>query len=87
MRETNTSARRERFDWIGDALFHVVHFAAKFGFQVHPTGELPMPEQIADPEPRWRWCHDCGRETVWDGYRWVLEGGLSYECSRCGTVV
>lgn len=45
-----------------------------------------MSPDVTDPEPQWRWCHDCQSETVWDGYRWVLEGGQSYECSQCGAV-
>lgn len=73
-------------DLVGDLLYHVVAFATRFGFQVHRRDEPLMSADVTDPEPQWRWCHDCARETVWDGYRWVLEGGESYECSRCGAV-
>lgn len=78
---------RDAADWIGDVLYHVVIFGTRFGFRVHQGGALPVKEHQPDLEPQWRWCHDCQRETVWDGYRWVLEGGESYECSKCGTVV
>ena len=73
---------RERGDWIGDALFHLVHFVARF----NQCQEKVTMTYAPDPEPQWRWCHDCESHTVWDGYNWVLEGAKSYECSQCGAV-
>lgn len=81
--------RRNAGEMVGDVLYHVVTFGVRaFGFHVH-GGRNPVVKNYEDQdlEPQWRWCHDCQRETVWDGYRWVLEGGQSYECSRCGAVV
>ncbi len=73
-------------DLVGDVLYHVVAFGVRLKLQLHRGSELPMTQSKPDLEPQWRWCHDCARETVWDGYRWVMEGCESYECSHCGAV-
>lgn len=78
-------AARDPWQPVGTLLYHLMVFAARFGFKVH--GGVPVERDYpVELEPVQRYCMSCRLNTMWRPYHWVLEGITDYECDGCGAI-
>jgi hypothetical protein len=82
-----TIKRREPWQPVGVAIYHIVQFVANVTNYAPLTGGGGMPtEYEPEPEPRWMLCSSCGHSTVHLPYFWVMDGDTDWECDQCGAV-
>ena len=81
------ATRRDPWQPIGTAIYHIVQFVANTtGYKPLTGGGGMSTEREPDPEPRWMICIHCVRSTVHESYFWVVDGEVDYECTECGAV-
>lgn len=81
------ATKRDPWQPIGTAIYHIVQFVANTTGYAPLTGGGSMPtEDIEEPEPRWMLCSSCGHSTVHIARFWVEDGDTDWECDQCGAV-
>lgn len=81
------ATKRDPWQPIGTAIYHIVQFVANATGYAPLTGGGSMPtEYDEEPEPRWMLCTSCSHSTVHIAHFWVEDGDTDWECDLCGSV-
>ena len=77
--------RRDPWQPVGTLLYHLMVFAARFGFKVH--GGVPVEREYQDIKPSSQFCYQCEGFTPWEPLYWALEDfDNEWSCVPCGAV-